>query len=73
MADVARETNDDELLEACKRLWSNMTKKQMYITGGIGSSQYGEAFTCDYDLPNDTIYAETCASIGLVFFCKKNA
>ena len=71
MADVARETNDDELLEACKRLWSNMTKKQMYITGGIGSSQYGEAFTYDYDLPNDTIYAETCASIGLVFFAKR--
>ncbi|NOW03911.1 glycoside hydrolase family 127 protein [Clostridium beijerinckii] len=71
MADVARETNDDELLEACKRLWSNMTKKQMYITGGIGSSQYGEAFTYNYDLPNDTIYAETCASIGLVFFARR--
>lgn len=71
MADVARETNDDELLEACKRLWTNMTKKQMYITGGIGSSQYGEAFTYNYDLPNDTIYAETCASIGLVFFARR--
>ncbi|NRT87805.1 glycoside hydrolase family 127 protein [Clostridium beijerinckii] len=71
MADVARETNDDELLETCKRLWSNMTKKQMYITGGIGSSQYGEAFTYNYDLPNDTIYAETCASIGLVFFARR--
>jgi DUF1680 family protein len=71
MADVARETHDDRLLEACKRLWDNMTKKQMYITGGIGSSQYGEAFTYDYDLPNDTIYAETCASIGLAFFARR--
>lgn len=71
MADVAKETNDDDLLEACVRLWENMTRKQMYITGGIGSSQYGEAFTYDYDLPNDTIYAETCASIGLVFFAKR--
>lgn len=71
MADVARETDDDELLEACKVLWNNMTKKQMYITGGIGSSQYGEAFTYNYDLPNDTIYAETCASIGLVFFARR--
>lgn len=71
MADVAKETNGDELLEACKRLWRNMTRKQMYITGGIGSSQYGEAFTYDYDLPNDTIYAETCASIGLVFFARR--
>jgi DUF1680 family protein len=48
-----------------------MIKKQMYITGGIGSSEYGEAFTFDYDLPNDTIYAETCASIGLVFFARR--
>lgn len=71
MTDVARETNDDGLLKACKRLWDNITKKQMYITGGIGSSQYGESFTYDYDLPNDTIYAETCASIGLVFFARR--
>ena len=43
----------------------------MYITGGIGSTVDGEAFTIDYDLPNDTVYAETCASIGLVFFARK--
>ena len=36
----------------------------MYITGGIGSTVEGEAFTIDYDLPNDMAYAETCASIG---------
>jgi DUF1680 family protein len=40
----------------------------MYVTGGIGSTGTGEAFTTDYDLPNDTAYAETCASIGLLFF-----
>ena len=40
----------------------------MYITGGIGSTVIGEAFTLDYDLPNDTMYCETCASIGLIFF-----
>jgi DUF1680 family protein len=37
----------------------------MYITGGIGSQSHGERFTADYDLPSDTAYAETCASIGL--------
>lgn len=71
MAAVAKETGDESLLKACERLWDNMTGKQMYITGGIGASQYGEAFTFDYDLPNDTIYAETCASIGLIFFARK--
>jgi len=71
MADVARKSDDDSLMEACHRLWKDMTRRQMYITGGIGSSRYGEAFTYDYDLPNDTIYAETCASIALAFFAQR--
>jgi DUF1680 family protein len=71
MADLARLTGDKQLLEACQRLWNNMTRKQMYITGGIGSTHHGEAFSFDYDLPNDTVYAETCASIGLIFFAQR--
>ncbi|AIQ46722.1 hypothetical protein R70723_13215 [Paenibacillus sp. FSL R7-0273] len=71
MADLAALTGDAGLREACERLWLNMTQKQMYITGGIGSTHHGEAFTFDYDLPNDTVYAETCASIGLIFFAKR--
>lgn len=67
MADIAAETGDNELMDACRVLWDNIVSKQMYITGGIGSTHHGEAFTFDYDLPNDTIYAETCASIGLIF------
>lgn len=71
MADLAALNGDDALREACVWLWNNMTEKQMYITGGIGSTHHGEAFTFDYDLPNDTIYAETCASIGLIFFAQR--
>ncbi|MGO4494869.1 glycoside hydrolase family 127 protein [Paenibacillus sp. 2RAB27] len=71
MADLARLTGDESLLTACRRLWDNTTKKQMYITGGIGSTHHGEAFTFDYDMPNDTVYAETCASIGLIFFAQR--
>lgn len=71
MADIARETGDKSLLEACKRLWNNMVNKQMYIIGGIGSTHHGEAFSFDYDLPNDTMYAESCASIGLIFFAHR--
>ena len=43
----------------------------MYLTGGIGSTVIVEAFTVDYDLPSDTAYAETCASVGLMFFAEK--
>lgn len=71
MADLAATEHDRKLFEACERLWNNMTQKKMYITGGIGSTVEGEAFTKEYELPNDMAYAETCASIGLVFFAKQ--
>ena len=71
MADIARLTGDDSLLAACDTLWDNIANKKMYITGGIGSTNHGEAFTYAYDLPNDMAYAETCASIGLVFFARR--
>ncbi|MGF7430879.1 glycoside hydrolase family 127 protein [Thermoanaerobacterium thermosaccharolyticum] len=71
MADVALETKDQSLIDACKRLWDNLTKKRMYVTGSIGSMSTGESLTFDYDLPNDTNYSETCASVGLVFFAHR--
>lgn len=71
MADLASITEDAALLAACSRLWESITERQMYITGGIGSTVNGEAFSTDYDLPNDTAYAETCASIGLMFFASE--
>ena len=71
MADIARLTEDDSLFDACRTLWDNMVQKKLYITGGIGGTHMGEAFSFNYDLPNDTSYAETCASIGLVFFARR--
>ena len=71
MADIAAVTREPELTEACHRLFESITRRRMYITGGIGSTAHGEAFTTDYDLPNDTAYAETCASIALIFFASK--
>jgi len=71
MADVAAETGDAQLLEACRTLWNNMVTKRMYITGAIGSMAHGESFSLDYDLPSDTAYAETCASIGLILFAQR--
>lgn len=67
-ADVAMETNDEALLRALERLWENMTRRRMYVTGGIGPEAAHEGFTTDYDLPNESAYAETCAAIGSVFW-----
>ncbi|GGH85904.1 DUF1680 family protein [Pullulanibacillus pueri] len=71
MADLAKEIQDESLWKACQTLWDNVTKQQMYITGGIGSQEFGESFSFDYDLPNDLCYTETCASIGLVFWARR--
>lgn len=69
MADLAAHTGDAALLAACGRVFDNMTGKRMYLTGGLGSTCVGEAFTVDYHLPNRTAYAETCAAIGMALFC----
>ena len=71
MADLAAETGDEALRQACLTLWSNVTRRRMYVTGGLGSSRHGERFTQDYDLPNETAYAETCAAIGLVLWAHR--
>lgn len=73
MADLAQENGDQELEDACKELWNNLTHRRMFITGGIGSSGFLERFTTDYDLPNDSNYSESCASIGLAMFGKRMA
>ena len=73
MADAARDFGDADMKNACKTLWNNVTEKRMYITGGIGSSGHLERFTADYDLPNDRMYCESCASVGLMMFSQRMA
>ena len=68
MADVAADAGDAEMSAACERLFDNITQRQMYITGAVGSTPHHEAFTVDYDLPADRCYGETCASVAMTFF-----
>ena len=70
MADVALTAGNKKLYQACKKIWRNVVDRRMYITGGIGSTVIGESFTFDYNLPNDTMYCETCASVALMFFAR---
>jgi hypothetical protein len=71
MADLAAELDDAALKSACERLWQDVTLKRMYVTAGLGPSAANEGFTQDYDLPNDTAYAETCASVALIFWAQR--
>jgi DUF1680 family protein len=70
-AGLAAEDRDAELLATCERLWQDVVKTKLYVTGGIGSASENEGFTRDYDLPNENAYAETCASIGLFLFAHR--
>ncbi|RUY61988.1 glycoside hydrolase family 127 protein, partial [Mesorhizobium sp. M7A.F.Ca.CA.001.09.2.1] len=71
MADIATEYGDDTLRAALDLLWDDLTTKSLYITGGLGPSAHNEGFTSDYDLPNESAYAETCAAVGLVFWASR--
>ena len=67
-ADVGAARNDKGYMNAMKAVWEDVVYRNMYLTGGIGSSGHNEGFTVDYDLPNANAYCETCASVGMVFW-----
>ncbi|HSZ87483.1 MAG TPA: beta-L-arabinofuranosidase domain-containing protein, partial [Puia sp.] len=67
-ADVAAATGDTGYLKAMKAVWEDVVDRNMYVTGGIGSSGDNEGFSKDYDLPNADAYCETCASVGMVLW-----
>ncbi len=71
MADLASEHGDAQLKSACEALWKDVTERRMYVTGGFGPSEKNEGFTEDYDLPNATSYAETCASVAMIFWAQR--
>ncbi len=66
MADVGALCGDDSLVGAADTVLSNIVNKQMFITGGVGAVNEGEAFSFNYDLPPERCYTETCASIALI-------
>ena len=68
MTDIAAIYHDSAYASAVINLWNNMVSKKMYVTGGIGALHQGEAFGANYELPNQSAYNETCASIGDVYW-----
>jgi hypothetical protein len=68
LTDFLLEKPDNYLFQSLTKLWSNLTQTKTYLTGGIGSSAEIEGFSSDYDLPNKTAYAESCASVGSIMW-----
>jgi len=71
--DVARASGDMTLVQSMDSLWHDAVDRKMYVTGGIGPSAKNEGFTHPYDLPNESAYCETCASIGMAFWNQRLA
>ena len=66
--DYFSETGDPAYKKTLDLLWTDLTMRKMYITGGVGSRAGGESFGDAYELPSEQAYAETCASIANVMW-----
>jgi len=62
--DYYMETGDPAYLKTLETLWRDLVLRKMYITGGVGSREAGEAFGEAFELPNAQAYGESCAAIG---------
>lgn len=68
MADLASVTGETIFDEPLDALWRDVVGTKLYLTGGIGASARNEGFAGAYELPNESAYAETCASIANVLW-----
>lgn len=68
MLDVAAHASSRAYASASLRLWENVVRKKLYLTGRIGAVGMGERFSDNYDLPNMSGYSETCSAIGNVLW-----
>jgi len=66
--DYFMEAGDQAYKRTLDLLWTDLTMRKMYLTGGVGSRSNGESFGDPYELPAEQAYAETCASIANVMW-----
>lgn len=76
---ILQQSSRAKYAEALHRLWNNMVRQKMYLTGGIGAIPAWEGFGQDYFLPQGDdegadgggAYLETCAAIGVVMLAER--
>ncbi len=66
--DYFAESGDPAFKKTLDLLWTDLTTRKMYITGGVGSRAGGESFGDPYELPSEQAYAETCAAVANVMW-----
>lgn len=71
VADIAAMSKEPALIDTTNRLWRDVVQHKMYVTGGIGARHEGESFGEACELPNESAYCETCASIGMALWAHR--
>jgi hypothetical protein len=66
VVDIYLETGEQALLDSAVRQWESMTATKTYLNGAVGSRFDGESFGDEYELPQDLVYGETCATIAAI-------
>jgi DUF1680 family protein len=66
--DYYMESGDAAFRRTLDLLWTDLARRKMYITGGVGSRAAGESFGEPYDLPSESAYAESCAAVANVMW-----
>jgi uncharacterized protein len=66
--DYYLETGDQAYWKTLNTLWNDLNQHQLYVTGGVGARETGEAFGDPYELPNARAYGESCAAIGMMMW-----
>jgi hypothetical protein len=66
--DYYLETGDPAYWKTLTALWEDLQAHQIYVNGGVGARQAGEAFGDAYELPNAQAYGESCAAIGMMMW-----
>lgn len=70
MTDLAAR-GDRRFVPALDAIWNDITQRRIFVTGGIGPSGHNEGFTVPYDIPVNSAYQETCASIALCMWAQR--
>jgi len=66
VVDVYLETGEQALLDSALRQWRSLTATKTYLSGAVGSRFDGEAFGEPFEMPQDLVYGETCATIAAI-------
>ena len=70
-ADVAAYTGDRELIAAMDRLWQDVTRRKMYVTGGIGARARGRPSARPTSCRTTRPIARPAPAIGLALWAHR--